>query len=53
MKDYTVNVVLDETFSVEAETEDDAIAEAVRRALDYPGAMSVDAMILSGGDDES
>jgi hypothetical protein len=56
LKSYLVDVVLSELIEVTGvDTPDDAKAEAVRRALDYPGAMSTEATVVSVEDvpDES
>jgi hypothetical protein len=42
MKTYAVDVVLADRFTVEAESKPDAVAEAVRRALDMPACMCVE-----------
>jgi hypothetical protein len=39
MKNFLVSVILSDVIEVEEETATEAQAEAVRRALDYPGAL--------------
>lgn len=41
-----VDVVLSDLIEVEAECKADAVAEAVRRAVDFPGALCVEATVV-------
>jgi hypothetical protein len=46
LKSYLVDVILSDIIEVIGDNPDDARAEAVRRALDYPWAMSVEATVV-------
>jgi hypothetical protein len=47
LKEYIIDVVLTDRFTVEAECKADAIAQAVRNALDVAPALYVDATVIS------
>ena len=53
MKTFLVDVLLNDQFEVEAECAEDAVAEAVKRAIDYAGAMCVETTVLHTAETEA
>jgi hypothetical protein len=50
MKTYDVDVILADRFRVEADCKPDAVAEAVRRAIDLAACMCVEWTVREVGD---